>query len=101
MAETLRSLSLSVVSDTDSSNFSGLGEEFSNTVLFSSEAHVSTEDSVRFTSLAGSRTTGTGFVTRELDIDVSSINFSTVGGSLSLSSILMGLVLNECNTLSV
>jgi hypothetical protein len=101
MAETLGSLGFSIVGNSNSLDFTSRLEEFSNSPFFGTETHVSAEDGVRFSSSAGGGTTGSGSVTRELDIEVRSIEFSTVGGSEGSSGFLMSVVLHEADSLLV
>jgi len=101
MAETLGSLSLSIVSNSYSRDLSSGLEELSNSPLFSAETHVSTEDGVGFSSSSGSRTTRLGSVTRELNIKVGTIEFSSVSSGKSSSGLFVGVVLHEADGLLV
>jgi len=101
VSKALWTISLGVLCNTDSCDFTGLLEEIPDGLFSGTEAQVSAEDGVRFTGGTGDGfATLTGLVSREPNLEGISVEVFTVAGCLSLCCFLVGAVLDESTLLS-
>lgn len=98
MAETLGAVLL-VFGNSNLSNRADLFKEASNAIFVSTEAKVTTEDSGGRLSTLLMRAITLGSITRELDLENTSIKLSAVNSVECLDCVVMVSVFDESNTL--